>query len=166
MQRAQYSMMMDSQICVATKAATGGTHMPSATPAPSKSWISWRSGAPPPAGVNTSSSLPGPPMSRSVARYWSPNACLAHARARRQRCNRNKRDTQENQIGLCPYASKRSSCPRCYPQLHVPYRLQSATPKCLLVHQPCTQSLRLTSVTDGSLHACMTACMHCYITQE
>ncbi len=56
--------------------------MPSATPAPSNWCTSWRSGAPPPAGVNTSSSLPGALISRSVARYWSPNACL-RGRARR-----------------------------------------------------------------------------------
>jgi hypothetical protein len=68
----------------------GRAHMPSATPAPSNWCTSWRSGAPPPAGVNTSSSLPGALISRSVARYWSPNACL-RARARRT----------QRQLGAC-----------------------------------------------------------------
>ena len=53
-------------------------YMPMPTPAPSNWCTSHFRCCPPPLGVNTSSSLPGSVTCRSVARYWSPNACLAH----------------------------------------------------------------------------------------
>ncbi len=45
-------------------------------PGPSKSWTGKCWGSLPSSGWNTSSILPAPGTFRSVARYWSPNACL------------------------------------------------------------------------------------------
>eukprot|EP00955_Chlamydomonas_euryale_P034236 349730-Chlamydomonas_euryale.AAC.2 len=46
------------------------------TPGPLKEWMSYETGAPPSAGVNVIVTAPGPGTTKSVARYWSPNACL------------------------------------------------------------------------------------------
>jgi hypothetical protein len=49
-------------------------YIASATPLPLKSYTSSAVGSPPPRGVYTSWSFPGPGATKSVARYWSPNA--------------------------------------------------------------------------------------------
>ena len=49
-------------------------YIASATPLPLKLYTSSAVGAPPSCGVYTSWSLPGPGATKSVARYWSPNA--------------------------------------------------------------------------------------------
>lgn len=52
------------------------TYMPMQTPGPSKACTSNVEGGPSPSGVKVMVSLPGPFTAKSVARYWSPYACL------------------------------------------------------------------------------------------
>lgn len=67
-------------------------YMPITTPAPSNSWISCRSGGPPLDGVYTSSTLPEPGITKSVALYWSPKACL---------CTRHQKITSKKRVPAC-----------------------------------------------------------------
>jgi hypothetical protein len=48
------------------------THIPIATPGPSKRWITCVKGAPSPSGVKVMVRRPEPGMAKSVALYWSP----------------------------------------------------------------------------------------------
>ena len=58
-------------------------HQHKEPPSPLKLKISNFWGSPPSAGVKVISSLPAPGTTKSVARYWSPKACLWSVQYRR-----------------------------------------------------------------------------------